>query len=648
MTMSTPSAAAARPDDVAPLAALERGVDQLAQLVRGDVEPAQFLRELLRLAVQCARADEAAVWLRSGEATWTLFRLDVAAPDGQPERRSNCPTPDWLPAALSAPGPQVARLPTPSEQGGAAPWQLAASIRQGGQPTGVLAWTYLSPALPLSTATLQTFAAALAELTGDFLVQHELRILRQERAETKLWEQFLAALHRCETLEQAAALLVQDGRALSGCERVTVVRVRGRRARVAAVSGADAIDPRSTTVRGLEQLALQALPQSAPAVWLTEDAATTSGAVAAGVLLLRDAGGACSGALVCERFTPPGDAARWRTQCETLQRCATATWTGLCEREDWPLARWQRAWKQAVRRWPVLSRRWAPWVAAAAAVVAALCLIPAEFTVTGEGRLLPDARRDIFATTSGVVQEVRVQHADEVEPGQTLAVLRDPQVELELTRVAGELATVRARYAVIQSARISASTGADPALRAQQLTAEEEELKQRLDSLTRQHELLQAERAQWELRSPIRGQVLTWDTEPLLAGRPVDRGQVLLTVGATAGDWVAEVRLRERSLDPVWRAWDSGRNRVAVEFIAASDPGRTCRGEIRRLAQVAELDARGESTVLAIVAFDRAQLAPLRPGATVTARVRCGRQPLGTVWFHELFHAVRRQWWLWW
>ena len=54
-----------------PVSALERGLDELAELVRADVEPPQFFRELLRLLVHTARADEAVTWLRTSEDAWT-------------------------------------------------------------------------------------------------------------------------------------------------------------------------------------------------------------------------------------------------------------------------------------------------------------------------------------------------------------------------------------------------------------------------------------------------------------------------------------------------------------------------------------------------------------------------------------------------
>jgi hypothetical protein len=39
------------------------------------------------------------------------------------------------------------------------------------------------------------------------------------------------------------------------------------------------------------------------------------------------------------------------------------------------------------------------------------------------------------------------------------------------------------------------------------------------------------------------------------------------------------------------------------------------------------------------------QLVQLRPGATILARIHCGRKTLAYVWFHDVIHAIRQ--WIW-
>jgi multidrug efflux pump subunit AcrA (membrane-fusion protein) len=623
--------------------ALERGLDELAQHVRADVEPLAFLTATLRLLVHTARAEDADVWLRSGEQSWTRVGLSVSSPDGGVTSDTNVSPPEWLAAALLQTGPETTRFP----YGGQPATRLAGPIRQGGQPTGVLDAVWEGS---VSASALLPFVGAIGELIGDFLVQHELRMLRRERLESKQWELFQAALADAQTLAHVATVIANDGRSLTGSDRVAVIQWHAGRARGLAVSGADVLDARSTTLQVLERLAMVAATLRQPLWHVTEettshDAITTwrqiTHGIACGVLPLMRVDG-IDGVLVCERLSETPDIATWQKRCETLVRFAAPSWSALIEQQRGLIGRWNRRRQRIAAR----TGKVAAMVAILAGVVTALAVIPADHVITGEGQLLPAVRRDVFASTSGLVRELRVQHGDEVTAGQTLVVLRDPQAELEAARVVGELATVRTRLSVVQSARIAAiASGADAPLRAQQLTAEEEELKQRLESLTRQQALLDEQRATWDLQSPIAGQVLTWDLESRLTGRPVERGQVLLTVGDVAGDWIVEARIPERDIGALWAVSQTSNVRLPVEFITTLDTHAVRKGHVREIARTAEIDDQGESTLRVTIAFDRNQPGPLRPGATVLPRIHCGRRSLGYIWLYPAADAIRRMWW---
>ena len=45
--------------------------------------------------------------------------------------------------------------------------------------------------------------------------------------------------------------------------------------------------------------------------------------------------------------------------------------------------------------------------------------------------------------------------------------------------------------------------------------------------------------------------------------------------------------------------------------------------------------------MLVTVDFDKQQLAELRPGMTVFAKLHCGRRSIGYIWFRELFEVVQ-------
>ena len=84
----------------------------------------------------------------------------------------------------------------------------------------------------------------------------------------------------------------------------------------------------------------------------------------------------------------------------------------------------------------------------------------------------------------------------------------------------------------------------------------------------------------------------------------------------------------------------------AVDFYSFWNSSRLLtEGRIADVALSTDVDGIEEPTVLATVQFDRNQVANLRPGATVLARIHCGRRSLGYVWLHDLFEFAQTHWW---
>ena len=65
------------------------------------------------------------------------------------------------------------------------------------------------------------------------------------------------------------------------------------------------------------------------------------------------------------------------------------------------------------------------------------------------------------------------------------------------------------------------------------------------------------------------------------------------------------------------------------------------RGEITEIHRSAEVRGDEGNTVLIKVAIDKTELPQLRPGATVTAKVYCGRRSLGYVLLHDVIAFVQ-------
>ncbi|HEX4147985.1 MAG TPA: efflux RND transporter periplasmic adaptor subunit, partial [Pirellulales bacterium] len=306
-------------------------------------------------------------------------------------------------------------------------------------------------------------------------------------------------------------------------------------------------------------------------------------------------------------------------------------------------------WKHVRPRGGFRRRRWMPWAAAVAAagiMAAALIWVPAEFRVEARGELRPQHRAEVFAPNDGIVGEVQVEHASKVGDGQVLAVLRKPELDFEFSRIGGEIQTARKRLAAVQASRLgSQSAEAERTERGNQLTGEEEELKEMIRSFEQQDRVLHLQREQLTVRSPMQGQVLTWDVKPLLEARPVQRGQVLMTVADLGGPWIAELQIAEDQAGHVIEAREKSAAPLPVAFVLATDPRTSYQGLLQRVAMRTRLDPNQQPVVTAVMSVDREQIAQLRPGATVLARIDCGRRALGYVWFHGLLEAVRSRLW---
>jgi hypothetical protein len=77
-----------------------------------------------------------------------------------------------------------------------------------------------------------------------------------------------------------------------------------------------------------------------------------------------------------------------------------------------------------------------------------------------------------------------------------------------------------------------------------------------------------------------------------------------------------------------------------VEYVAVTEPTREYRGELRHLDARAQSNDEHGHSVRAVVAVDAERAPPAPVGTSVTARIDCGRQPIGYVWLHRLFGFV--------
>jgi multidrug efflux pump subunit AcrA (membrane-fusion protein) len=241
------------------------------------------------------------------------------------------------------------------------------------------------------------------------------------------------------------------------------------------------------------------------------------------------------------------------------------------------------------------------------------------------------------------VERVVADHGQQVAAGDELVRLRDPQLDLDFNRISGELQTAQARLTSIRARRSTRSNNGNPQDEERQMAAEEEQLKQQVVGLLAQLQVLERNREELRVASPIAGLVLTWNPSELLLDRPVREGQLLMTVADPAGPWVLEMRVPDADIGHILAAQKRGQVELPVTFLLATEPAVTHRGRVAQVALNSDAVGGQEPSVLVTVRLDNAVPAAARTGAGIKARIHCGQRPIGYVWLHDVIDAVRTQ-----
>ena len=663
-------------------------VDDVARLADAELPVGEFHAGLLQRAVRGLAAIGGAIWIQKGtgpialECQIHLDSLPLAENWADAQRHTHL-----LEAALSTGKSSVV-----------APLSAMAGHVQAANPTGYLLIVAPLPVdlgsngiievfqrpgvTPAAERGYVRFLATLSELAGDFQRNRQLRQLRDREIMWGRFERFVEQIHGSLNVRTTAYTIANDGRPLIGCDRLSVGVFRGRKCRLLAASGVDQFDRRATSVQLMERLAAVVATIDEP-LWADDTRAPgppqietpleavmdETHARALAILLLRatvprnpDAEsdrpgkpvetGKLLGALIVERFDNGTFDAPLRERIEAVARQSAIAIANAQSHENVPFIPLLESLGRV--RWFAQARQLPKTIAALvvlAVIAAALVLIPTDFDITAHGQLQPEQRREVFARSDGIVvgDELKVAHGDVVKQDALLGMLRKPQLDFESSRIEGELRTAQAKWAALQNARLAGGHGnANGNEKVDQLAAQEEEIKAQLTSLQNQQKILSAQRSDLELRSPLAGTVLTWNVRELLAARPVTRGQVLLTVADLSGPWVLEIKVPDDRIGHVLAAEEEQKSKdddsqLKVSFIVATEPGTTHSGHVERIALATETDKTSGATVLVTANFDRSSIPAdeLRPGATVVAKIHCGRRSLGYVWLHELWETIQ-------
>jgi multidrug efflux pump subunit AcrA (membrane-fusion protein) len=275
-------------------------------------------------------------------------------------------------------------------------------------------------------------------------------------------------------------------------------------------------------------------------------------------------------------------------------------------------------------------------------ITLAMILVPSELKMRVNGVIQPELRKNIFAQTEGIVQTMHVDQGQRVEAGQTLIELANPELEMAISEVSGQLGVVkqRIRETARQLSRIAELPEADSIA----LMGRKGQLQEQKLNLETRLALMQKKQSRQSIVSPIGGTVVTWDAKNRLEDLPVSTNQFVLAIADFEGPWVAELRIPQNQVGYVTDAMNKAKEngeKLFVEFRIATNPNIEFQGELIRLANRTDPGESGVPEFKAIVQADVSELKDLRPGAGLTAKIHCGKRSTAFVSFYQIIDFLR-------
>jgi hypothetical protein len=670
-------------------------IDQIKAMSRQGKSEAEFFSALLDQTLQAMEAVAGLVWLsRDGGRVEPVCHagLNATGVTASPEAEQGhlalvqsllgSPTGLVVPAGAELSGPDGKTLAANST----ALSVIAVPIDNNGTRAGLIE-VFQQPQDEQVERGYLVFMQQVAEVASDYLQQRQVVALGDQQAALSQVERFARAVHESLDPVATAMVIANEARRIIGCDRVGVLVRRRRKLRLEAVSGQESIERRASEVQAIEAL-VEVVARAGEPLWHPDpsrelppqieeelenyiDESHTSalaiiplekprptpvvkpgGVDAVAVAKAEAAPKAVPepiAAIVVEWFKAANVGPAQKARVELVAEHGKVALSNSLSHTGLPLYPLiNLAGKSRVL---TTARNLPRTVLAGLALLAgilALVFVPAELRLEGKGTLEPVHRRDVFAGIDGVVEAIApgIEHGAEVKAGQPVARLRNTEVDVALADVLGRKASseeqLRAtRRSLLEDEKISADEKVRLAGRAAQLERE-------IESLESQRQLWETRRGDLEVTSPLDGVVVTWQVRDRLLLRPVEKGQVLLSVADKTGPWELEVHMPDDRLGHVNRAAReakaAGRDLV-VDYILATDPGTRHRGTVREIHEQAEVRGEDGNTVLVRVTIDpdEHEKEELGAGASVTARIACGKRSLGYVWFHDVLSFIQTQ-----
>lgn len=632
--------------------------DELAAAAASTTELEPFYRRLLDGCVESLAALGGMVWTRRPDGAFAPLVTQGPAthPDSPEQQRVEA----LLSRAQSTHQPSTACVG--EHQVTVAPVSVAEQNRS--QTVALISLTQRGGRPEAFYASAERLLTGVAEIASTVHTRHAIVELRDHAAWSNRLLSYAKKLGGDPDLGATAYRIANEGRDTLGCDRLSLVRIEGRRAKLLAVSGAESVERRGGAARRLTELAKLVAHGGTHVTWPSDSVDETLAHQLDAYCDASHARGVCLARIVAEPTdedkqpsTPLGVLVA-ENYAESEQSLSSARLASLADASTPALEEallWESVPGGALLRGLGRRLRWglaarlAAVAIALAACVAALIFVRVEHRITLAGSLQPAQQRAVFAPADALVEQVLVDSGQQVAAGEPLLRLHSPELSLEIQRLSGELSGVLSQLQAVTAARSSANAQGLRPVEALGLSAEGKLLEHRANSLRAEIALLREERDSLLISSPIDGVVSTWKPDELLAARPVARGQRLLSIAESGADWRLELRAPDDRIGLILDACaaDSAPLRVAYETLDGE--GAEHWGRVVSIAAQAEMD-HSQAPMVRIEVAPKAPRDPIGatqiplPGESVRARVYCGRRSLGYVLLHDAWEMLTRWW----
>ena len=657
-------------------------VNEIAALAKSGATAEEFYPELLGRIITALAAAGGAIWLLDDDKQLRLQYQINAEPSVLADDTDDAVRHTRLISRVANAGQSLLVPPYSGTTDGDAEGNptryllVLGALAHDGHQDGLIEVFQRPDTAPETQRGYLWFLEQMCSLAAEWLRSQKLRSLGDRQT---LWQQadsFARAAHESLDLKETAYVVANEGRRLIACDRVSVAIKKGRKCKVdrgqrpghdreslehhrrpeqvwppGSVAAGEPLWHDGTTEdlppqieEALEDYVDQSYGRNIAVLPLREPQRKLGSEEegAAGEIDRDDAHrGEVIGALIVEQIETDLPQEVFRQRCDLVYEHGTRAIANSQSHSNLFL---MPLWRMLGRAsWILRARTLPKTIAATVAIIAAilaLTFIEKDFNLSTEGTLEATVRRQVFASVDGEVVKVHVQRNSIVKKGQLLVELRNPEIDIQLEELQGQLNSTLAEKAKVDGQLGYGSL--EPADRVA-LTGQLSELDTKLISLGKKLELQQQRREQLYVKSPIDGIVTTWDVEETLRSRPIMTGQVLMKVADLSQPYTLELELpekREGHLDQYIK--DTGETeKLTVTYILATNPTMDPLDAVLPIESISERAETHEEhgAIIEMEAMpDQQPLLELSPspGASVIAKIHCGRRASGFVFFHEI------------